>query len=184
MVAIAALLVGGGGLAIFFINRSDDSSTTTDADSRSSATVQNSTLPSSAVDDSSDPDSSPSGAEVPSTESAPTTSAAAAAPPPPPIDYFGAIAISRTTADVGYAINMRDQASANNAAMSQCGQSTCEIVASFRNACGAVAQSPVNLYWGWSSNGSKQVAINEAIGQVQGPDPKVITAQCTDNALP
>jgi hypothetical protein len=163
---VVALAVGSGVVYLFVRDDGGDSTASGQRSSTESSTItssSSSTAPDLAL---------------------PTLPSTTVAPPPPPTPRFGAFAVSRTTADIGYSINTADQQSANSQAMTQCRASSCELVLSFSNACGAVAQSPVNLYWGWASAPSRQTAIDVAIKSVRGADPKLLVVQCTENSSP
>lgn len=72
-------------------------------------------------------------------------------------DYYGAIAYSRSTQGHGYSYDYRDQASAETWALQECARASggrdCQVVISFRNACGALAKSPRGSYGsGWGNN--------------------------------
>ncbi|MDR2280349.1 MAG: DUF4189 domain-containing protein [Gordonia sp. (in: high G+C Gram-positive bacteria)] len=166
----AVLLVGG--LVTWLIVRDDSPKNVTAASSSSGAPNSSSGYPSYSYP--SYP--YPSYTYDPSTSYTPPTTTRSS------YTYYGSIAVSRTTGDVGYSINNRTQAEAVSAAMTQCGASTCETVVRFWNACGAVAQSQANLYWGWGWAPTRQGAIDQATSHVQGAQPKLLTAQCTTNA--
>jgi len=53
---------------------------------------------------------------------------------------FGAIALQRETGQLGYAYNSATSRAAKIEALRQCAHPRCEVVASFRNACGALAR--------------------------------------------
>ncbi len=167
-IAVIAVVVLVGGLVTFFIVRGDDSPSTVAASSSTSTASSTETYPSSGA---------PSYSTQPSyTYEPPATSTTSS------VTYYGSIAVSRTTGNVGYATNSLTESAAVDAALSQCGQSSCETVVRFWNACGAVAQSQANLYWGWGYAGTRQGAIDQAVSHVQGAQPKLLTAQCTLNA--
>lgn len=77
----------------------------------------------------------------------------------------------------GYALGAPDQAAAESAAMSRCGDAACQIIYSGESTCMAVADSPENNYtYGYSFGKTK--AGNEAIalgycleGEVQNCEP-------------
>jgi hypothetical protein len=52
----------------------------------------------------------------------------------------GAIALQRETGQLGYAYNSTSARAAKIEALKQCAHPRCEVVASFRNACGALAR--------------------------------------------
>jgi len=51
----------------------------------------------------------------------------------------GAIAVNRDTRAVGYAYDFKTAQEAKREALKQCGERKCEVVASFKNGCAAVA---------------------------------------------
>jgi serine/threonine-protein kinase len=54
----------------------------------------------------------------------------------------GAIAYHRASGSYGYAMDRASTREAKTEALRQCAHAKCEVVASFRNACGAVANGP------------------------------------------
>ena len=58
----------------------------------------------------------------------------------------GAIALQRETGQLGYAYNSTSSRAAKIEALRQCADARCEVVASFRNACGVLARGP-NKYF-------------------------------------
>ncbi|MFI9506516.1 DUF4189 domain-containing protein [Nocardia sp. NPDC052566] len=80
------------------------------------------------------------------------------------VDYYGAIAISFQTGNLGYAVNVTTPAEAGRLADEQCGGGRdCSAYVYFVNACGAVAEAPDgSLAWAWGVNKSdaEQTAIN------------------------
>lgn len=54
---------------------------------------------------------------------------------------YGAIALERESGQFGYAYNSATARAAKIEALKQCVDPRCEVVASFRNACGALARS-------------------------------------------
>lgn len=164
VVCLVVLIAVVGGLA-WFVTRDGNSNQTAGASSSSPTTGATDSV----ITDSADP-------SYPNIPNYPGTTA------PAPISYYGAIAYSQVTGNVGYAINSRTQQAADDAAMGKCAVSSCETVVRFENACGAIAQSPVNRAWGWGWSATRQGAIDEAISQVDGAQPKLLTVQCTSNA--
>ena len=59
---------------------------------------------------------------------------------------YGAIALERETGQHGYVYNAATSRAAKNEALRQCGQPRCEVVLSFSNACGALAQGPKKYF--------------------------------------
>ncbi|MBF6209617.1 DUF4189 domain-containing protein [Nocardia puris] len=65
-------------------------------------------------------------------------------------NLHGAMAVSRDTGAVSYAVNYASQGAANANAIAECGARDCQVVVEFRNACGAVAQgADGRLGWAW-----------------------------------
>jgi serine/threonine-protein kinase len=54
----------------------------------------------------------------------------------------GAIAYHRDSGSYGYSVDLRSSREAKTEALKQCGHTKCEVVESFRKACGAVANGP------------------------------------------
>lgn len=63
---------------------------------------------------------------------------------------WGAMAISPMTGRAGTGYNMSSPGSAANVAIAMCDAYDCRAVITYVNACGAVAQSPINSTWGWA----------------------------------
>jgi hypothetical protein len=59
---------------------------------------------------------------------------------------FGAIALQRETGQLGYAYNSVTSRAAKIEALRQCAHPHCEVVASFSNACGALARGPKKYF--------------------------------------
>ena len=59
---------------------------------------------------------------------------------------FGAIALQRETGRLGYAYDSATSRAAKIEALRQCADAHCEVVASFRNACGALARGPKKYF--------------------------------------
>jgi Domain of unknown function (DUF4189) len=76
---------------------------------------------------------------------------------------WGSIAISPSTALIGYGVNMATPGNAENLARALCEATDCQPVLTFTNACGAVAQSPLNLTWGWAWNDYAMAAQSLAV---------------------
>ena len=55
---------------------------------------------------------------------------------------YGAIALQRESGQYGYAVNGLTSRAAKIEALKQCADPRCEVVASFSNACGALARNP------------------------------------------
>ena len=59
---------------------------------------------------------------------------------------YGAIALQRETGQLGYAYNSTTSRAAKIEALKQCADAHCEVVANFRNACGALARGPKKYF--------------------------------------
>jgi hypothetical protein len=77
-------------------------------------------------------------------------------------DYYGAIAFSQDTGGAGFSYDYGTQYSAEQRALSECGDASCMVVVWFRNACGALAIGDGNGYGtGWAVNqgDAEQIAL-------------------------
>ncbi|WP_067564670.1 DUF4189 domain-containing protein [Nocardia sp. NBC_01503] len=109
-------------------------------------------------------------------------------------DLYGALALSRSTGNVAYAVNYGSWGGADGAAVNKCGGGDCEVVVHFANACGAVAQGADTRFgWAWAATkvdaekGAIDVLGNSApkfpdVGSASPRSAKVILSACTDNA--
>jgi serine/threonine-protein kinase len=59
---------------------------------------------------------------------------------------YGAIALQRETGQFGYAADATTSRAAKIEALKQCAHPRCEVVASFSNACGALARGPKKYF--------------------------------------
>lgn len=59
---------------------------------------------------------------------------------------YGAIALERESGQYGYAYDSATSRAAKVEALKQCGHPHCEVVASFSNACGALARGPKKYF--------------------------------------
>jgi serine/threonine-protein kinase len=59
---------------------------------------------------------------------------------------YGAIALQRDTGQFGYAVDAATSRAAKIEALKQCAHPRCEVVASFNNACGALARGPKKYF--------------------------------------
>lgn len=162
ILAIAAVV----GVVVWASNRSDDSSTVASSTSTTTTTTDDYSAPTTR-----DYDSTATPGLAP--PAAPTTAA---------IDYYGAIAVSTQTNQIGYAVNSLTRAEAERQALDQCGVSSCQAAIWWRNACGAIVQSQADLSWGWAWATTEQAASDAATTRLTGGSPKVIFSHCTTNA--
>ena len=164
-VLVVLAIVAVVGVVIWASNRSDDSSTVASSSTTTTTTT--------------DDYSAPTTRDLDSTA---TPGLPPAAPAPAPVDYYGAIAVSTQTSDVGYAVNSLSRAEAERSALSQCGVSSCQAAIWWRNACGAIVQSQADLSWGWAWATTERAASDAAATRLTGGSPKVIFSRCTSNA--
>ena len=79
-------------------------------------------------------------------------------------EKYGAIAYSGSSDRCGVSFNLRSRADAEKRAISECGESDCEVKVWFRNGCGALATgSDGSIGWAWSGNkaGAEKNALHE-----------------------
>ncbi|GAA2904532.1 hypothetical protein GCM10010517_70640 [Streptosporangium fragile] len=90
--------------------------------------------------------------------------------------YYGAIAVSRD-GDIGRSWDYRTEATAKRRALRECGHSSCKVLTTFVNGCGAVAyNSRKNVYWGGRGSTPAKAKRN-AIANAGGG--RWIVYQCT-----
>ncbi|MCU1647530.1 MAG: hypothetical protein JWN03_7805 [Nocardia sp.] len=109
-------------------------------------------------------------------------------------DLYGALALSRSTGNVAYAVNYGNWDGADGAAVNKCGGGDCQVVVHFANACGSVAQGADSRFgWAWAATkGDAETAAVNALGTSAPAFPdtgsgspraaKVVLSACTDNA--
>ncbi len=138
------------GVVIWASNRSDDSSTVASSTSTTTTTTDDYSAPTTRDYDSTATPGLPPPAAP--TTTAPTTAA---------IDYYGAIAVSTQTNQIGYAVNSLTRADAERQALDQCGVSSCQAAIWWRNA-GAIVHPQADLSWGWAWATTEQAASDAA----------------------
>jgi hypothetical protein len=90
---------------------------------------------------------------------------------------FGAIALQRETGQLGYAYNSSTSRTAKIEALKQCAHPRCEVVASFSNACGALAHGP-NKYFP-ATGATRPEAETKALRLCAARECEVIAWACT-----
>lgn len=95
-------------------------------------------------------------------------------------NHYGAIAISTATGNTAYAINYSSPQAARNAAVARCGAYDCEWVVTMDRNCGAAAQNPVTLRWGWAY-GPNRASAENAARNAAGWGSNTIIWACTDH---
>jgi hypothetical protein len=89
----------------------------------------------------------------------------------------GAIALQRETGQFGYASDSTTLRAAKIEALRQCADPRCEVVASFRNACGALARGPKKYFS--ATGATRQEAETKALRLCAAKDCAVTTWACT-----
>jgi hypothetical protein len=90
---------------------------------------------------------------------------------------YGAIALQRETGQFGYAYNSVTSRAAKIEALNQCGHPRCEVVANFRNACGALARGPKKYFP--ATGATRQEAETKALHKCAANECTVIAWACT-----
>ena len=90
---------------------------------------------------------------------------------------YGAIALQRETGQLGYAYNSATSRAAKIEALNQCAHPRCEVVASFSNACGALARGPKKYFP--ATGATRQEAETKALRLCAAKDCEVAAWACT-----
>jgi serine/threonine-protein kinase len=90
---------------------------------------------------------------------------------------YGAIALQRETGQLGYAVDAATSRAAKIEALKQCAHPRCEVVASFSNACGALARGPKKYFP--ATGATRQEAETKALRLCAGKDCEVAAWACT-----
>jgi hypothetical protein len=88
---------------------------------------------------------------------------------------WGSIAYNSRTGAYGYAVDLKSKRDAETAAFRQCG-SDCDVIKTFRDACGAIAAKPKRFIW--DTGASREIAERKALGKCGG-ECKVAVWACT-----
>lgn len=89
----------------------------------------------------------------------------------------GAIALQRETGQLGYAYNAANSRTAKMEALAQCADPRCEVVASFSNACGAIARGPKKHFP--ATGATRQEAEAKALRLCAAKECEVAAWACT-----
>ena len=89
----------------------------------------------------------------------------------------GAIALQRQTGQLGYAYNAATTREAKIEALNQCAHPSCEVVASFSNACGALARGPKKYFP--ATGATRQEAEAKALRLCAARECEVTAWACT-----
>jgi hypothetical protein len=90
---------------------------------------------------------------------------------------YGAIALQRETGQLGYAYDALTSRAAKIEALKQCDHAGCEVVASFRNACGALARGPKKYFS--ATGATRQEAETKALRLCAAKDCQAAAWACT-----
>ena len=90
---------------------------------------------------------------------------------------YGAIALQRETGQFGYAYNSTTSRAAKIEALKQCDHPRCEVVASFSNACGALARGPKKYFP--ATGATRQEAETKALRLCATRECEVAAWACT-----
>ena len=90
---------------------------------------------------------------------------------------YGAIALQRETGQLGYAYNAANSRAAKMEALDQCAHPRCEVVASFSNACGALARGPKKYFP--ATGATRQEAETKALRLCAARECEVAAWACT-----
>jgi hypothetical protein len=89
---------------------------------------------------------------------------------------WGAIAYDTKTGVYGYAVDMKSKRDAETEAFRLCG-GDCDLIKSFRDACGAVAARPKRV--SWETGASRAIAERKALAKCGGDACKIAVWACT-----
>jgi hypothetical protein len=103
-------------------------------------------------------------------------SAAPVSPKSQPKNAWGAIAYSSKTGAYGFAVDQPSKRSAETEAFRQCG-ADCDVIRTFRNACGAVAQAQKRYVW--DTGASREIAEMKAQKRCGGDSCRTLVWACT-----
>ena len=91
--------------------------------------------------------------------------------------FYGAIALQRETGQLGYISDALTSRAAKIEALRRCEHPSCEVVASFSNACGALARGPKKYFP--ATGATRQEAETKALRLCAAKDCEVAAWACT-----
>ena len=94
-----------------------------------------------------------------------------------PVESWGAIAYHRATGAFGYSFDYASPRDAGTAALEACAHPECIVVASYRNACGALVDGPTGP--SFAEGATAQEAETKARLRCTDPQCQVIAWSCT-----
>jgi len=89
---------------------------------------------------------------------------------------WGAIAYNTKTGSFGYVVDAPSKRNAESEAFKQCG-SDCDLIKTFRNACGAIAARPKHA--AWDTGASRAIAEAKALSKCRSESCKIAVWACT-----
>ena len=89
---------------------------------------------------------------------------------------WGAIAFNSKTSAFGYAVDRDSKRTAEAEASRQCG-ADCDVIHSFRNNCGAIANDARRFFW--ATGATRAIAEQQALGKCTGGACKIAVWACT-----
>ena len=89
---------------------------------------------------------------------------------------WGTIAYHSGNGTYGFAVDQKTKRDAEAEAVRQCG-ADCDVIRSFRNACGAIAEQP--RHFAWDSGASREIAERKAMTRCGGKDCRIVVWACT-----
>jgi hypothetical protein len=89
---------------------------------------------------------------------------------------WGAIAYNSRTGGYGFAVDRKTRREAEAEAFSQCG-SSCDLIKTFRDSCGAIAVKPKRAIW--ETGASREIAETKALKKCGGDSCKIAVWACT-----
>ena len=89
---------------------------------------------------------------------------------------WGAIAYHSARGAYGYAVDQKSRRDAEIEAVRQCG-SDCDVIRTFRNACGAIADE--ERHFAWDTGASREIAEPKVLAKCGGPQCKITVWACT-----
>ena len=88
---------------------------------------------------------------------------------------WGAVAYHSKTGAFGYAVDRTNKRDAEAEAFRQCGD--CDVIKTFRDACGAIAARPRKF--AWETGASREIAERKALTRCGGEACKIAVWACT-----
>ena len=100
----------------------------------------------------------------------------AAGAPPQKRQFWGAVAYNSATGAFGYAADQASRRAAEGGAFRQCG-GDCDVIKSFRNSCGAIAED--TNHYAWEAGATREIAQQKALRKCGAGSCKIAVWACT-----